>query len=95
VVGEKRLPSTASNPVEYQLGERSKAYVTMNAQVSKSFGESKNFSVYLGGENLTNFFQKNPILAFEDPFGKHFDTNLLWGPLAGRLFYTGVRYTIK
>lgn len=95
VVGEKRLPSTASNPVEYQLGERSKAYVTMNAQVSKSFGESKNFSVYIGGENLTNFFQKNPILAFEDPFGKHFDTNLLWGPLAGRLFYTGVRYTIK
>lgn len=95
VVGKKRLPSTASNPVEYQLGEYSDSYVTMNAQVTKSFGADKNFSVYIGGENLTNFYQKNPILAFEEPFGNHFDTNLLWGPVAGRLFYTGVRYTIK
>ena len=95
VVGKKRLPSTASNPAEYQLGESSKAYLTMNAQVSKSFGAAKNFSVYLGAENFTNYYQKNPILAFDDPFGQHFDTNLLWGPLTGRLFYTGVRYTIK
>lgn len=95
VVGKKRLPSTVDNPVEYQLAAYSDAYVTMNAQVSKSFGVDKNFTIYLGGENLTNFFQKDPILAFDDPFGNHFDTNLLWGPLTGRMFYTGVRYTIK
>jgi len=94
-VGKKRLPSTASNPTAYQLGEYSDAYITMNAQISKSFGLNKNFTVYVGGENLTNFFQKDPILAFEQPFGQHFDTNLLWGPLTGRLFYTGVRYHIK
>ncbi|MBD1433863.1 TonB-dependent receptor [Sphingobacterium sp. DN00404] len=95
VVGKKRLPSTVNNPVEYQLAAYSDAYVTMNAQISKSFGADKNFTIYLGGENLTNFYQKDPILAFEEPFGSHFDTNLLWGPITGRMFYTGVRYTIK
>ncbi len=94
-VGKKRLPSTATNPTEYQLSNYSDAYVTMNAQVSKSFGVDKNLSLYLGGENLTNFYQKDPILAFDDPFGQYFDTNLLWGPIAGRLFYAGIRYTIK
>lgn len=95
VVGKKRIPSTVGNPPQYQLGEYSDAYVTMNAQVSKSFGASKNFTIYIGGENLTDFYQKDPILAFEEPFGANFDTNLLWGPITGRLFYTGVRYTIK
>ncbi len=95
VVGQKRLPSTADNPAEYQLPAFSNAYMTMNAQVSKSFGKEKNFDIYIGGENLSNYYQKNPILAFEDPFGSYFDTNLLWGPLTGRMFYTGVRYHIK
>ncbi|NGM89972.1 TonB-dependent receptor, partial [Parapusillimonas sp. SGNA-6] len=95
VVGDKRLPSTASNPAPYQLPEYSKAYVTMNAQISKTLGKAKNFDIYVGGENLTNYYQKDPILAFDDPFGPHFDTNLLWGPLTGRMFYTGVRYHIK
>lgn len=95
VVGKKRLPSTAGNPVDYQLAAYSDAYVTMNAQISKSFGADKNFTIYLGGENLTNFYQKDPILAFEQPFGDHFDTNLLWGPITGRMFYTGIRYNIK
>ena len=94
-VGQKRLPSTASNPTQYQLSDYSDAYVTMNAQVTKSFGKNKNFDIYVGGENLTNFYQKDPILAFDQPFGNHFDTNLLWGPLTGRMFYAGVRYHIK
>ncbi len=95
VVGEKRLPSTGSNPVAYQLSETSPAYVTMNAQVSRTLGKSKNVDIYIGGENLSNYYQKDPILGFDDPFGPHFDTNLLWGPLTGRMFYTGVRYHIK
>lgn len=95
VVGRKRLPSTADNPPAYQLADYADSYVTMNAQISKSFGPNKNFAVYIGGENLTNFYQKNPILAFDEPFGSYFDTNMLWGPLTGRLFYSGIRYTIK
>lgn len=94
-VGKKRLPSTASNPVQYQLPEYAKSYVTMNAQITKTLGKDKNIDIYVGGENLTDFYQKDPILAFDQPFGDHFDTNLLWGPLTGRMFYTGVRYHIK
>jgi len=94
-VGKKRLPSTAANPAQYRLGTHSDAYLTMNAQVSKSFGAAKGFTVYLGGENLTDFFQKDPILAFDQPFGQYFDSNLLWGPLTGRMFYMGVRFAVK
>ncbi|TJZ61209.1 TonB-dependent receptor [Sphingobacterium olei] len=95
VVGQKRLPSTAANPQEYQLSTFSEAYLTMNAQISKTLGKAKNFDVYVGGENLSNYYQKNPVLAFEEPFGNYFDTNLLWGPLTGRMFYAGIRYHIK
>ncbi|MEI5985574.1 MULTISPECIES: TonB-dependent receptor domain-containing protein [Sphingobacterium] len=95
VVGKKRLPSTVGNPEAYQLATESDAYVTMNAQVSRTFGKNKNFDVYVGGENLSNYFQKDPILAHDNPFGANFDTNLVWGPIVGRMFYTGIRYHIK
>ncbi|MGN5954806.1 TonB-dependent receptor domain-containing protein [Sphingobacterium lactis] len=95
MVGKKRLPNTSTNPAPYQLANQSDAYVTMNAQVSRTFGKNKNFDIYIGGENLTNFYQKDPILAYDDPFGSNFDTNMLWGPIAGRMFYTGIRYHIK
>jgi hypothetical protein len=49
----------------------------------------------VGGENLSNYFQNMPILAADQPFGNYFDTSMLWGPLTGRMFYTGVRYFIK
>ena len=95
IVGKKRIPSTTNNPIQYQLANYSDSYTTMNAQVSKTFGKEKNITIYVGGENLTNYYQKNPILAFEEPFGRHFDTNLLWGPLTGRMIYSGIRYHIK
>lgn len=95
IVGDKRIPSTIENPIAYQVPTKSNAYVTMNAQVSKDFGKHKNFTIYVGGENLTNHFQQNPIIGADDPFGSYFDTSLLWGPLTGRMFYTGVRFHIN
>lgn len=94
-IGSKRIPYTASNPEAYQLSEESPSYVLMNAQVSKSFGKSKLFDLYVGGENLTNYFQKNAILASDQPFSNYFDASMIWGPVSGRQFYTGFRYTIK
>ena len=35
--GKKRLPSTASNPVEYQRQDYSPSFIMMNAQVSKTY----------------------------------------------------------
>jgi len=93
--GSKRIPSTQSNPAAYQMPERSQPYFTMNAQVSKTFGKKKLFDVYVGAENLTNYFQKNLIIAHDDPFGPYFDASMVWGPVSGRLIYGGFRFTIK
>lgn len=95
LVGNKRIPSTEANPVNFKLDNRSPSYVTMNAQVSKSIGKKKAFDFYVGGENLTNYFQKNAIIAPDQPFSNLFDASLVWGPVSGRLIYTGFRYSIK
>lgn len=95
LTGQKRLPSTDGNPVMYQLPAFSKSYATMNAQITRKIGKALPIDVYFGGENLTNYFQKNPILGADDPFGEYFDTSLLWGPLSGRMFYAGVRLSIN
>ncbi|MGZ3844538.1 MAG: TonB-dependent receptor domain-containing protein [Flavisolibacter sp.] len=93
--GKKRIPSTEANPDAYKLNSYSPSYMLMNAQVSKTFGRKKLFDAYVGGENLTNYFQKNVILAAEQPFSPYFDASLVWGPVTGRTLYAGVRYTIK
>ncbi|HMB62574.1 MAG TPA: TonB-dependent receptor, partial [Eudoraea sp.] len=89
-LGEQRLPETASNPVEFQLPRYSDPYSLMNAQVTKVF--SNTFEVYVGGENLTNFTQTDPVLGSQDPFGSIFDTSIVYGPIMGRMYYAGLRY---
>ena len=91
-IGDQRLPDTSSNPIEYQLEEYSNSYSLLNAQVTKVF--SKKFEMYLGVENLTNFTQKNPILASDTPFGANFDSTIIYGPIFGRMFYSGLRFKI-
>lgn len=91
--GAKRIPSTAANPAELQVAGRSPDFLVTNAQVSKNFG--KHLRIYVGGENLFNFVQSNPILAANDPFGEYFDSSLIWGPIFGRMIYAGVHYTIE
>lgn len=91
-VGEQRLPSTTSNPVEFQLGDFVDGYSLMNMQVTKVF--SKKFEVYLGGENLTNFKQDTPVLEANDPFGPNFDTTIVYAPILGTMVYTGFRFKV-
>ncbi len=93
--GRKRIPSTGANPVAYQRPSYSPAFVTMNAQVSKSIGKKNLFDVYIGAENLTNYYQHNAIIAANEPFSPYFDASLIWGPITGRMFYGGLRYRIK
>jgi outer membrane receptor for ferrienterochelin and colicins len=94
-VGQKRLPSTQSNPEAYRLADHSSDYFTMNAQISKRIGKKYPVDVYVGGENLGHFYQKQPVLGADDPFGAYFDTALLWGPLTGRMGYLGIRFFIQ
>jgi outer membrane receptor for ferrienterochelin and colicins len=67
-------------------------FVNVNAQVSRAF---RKFELYVGGENLANFKQPNPIVNAQDPFGKYFDAGQTWGPVVGRLVYAGVRVKVK
>ncbi|MEP7237073.1 MAG: TonB-dependent receptor [Ferruginibacter sp.] len=93
--GKKRLPVTQANLPAYQLDKFSKDYVLMNAQVSKTIGKKFPVDIYIGAENLTNFYQKNAIVASAQPFGSYFDASMIWGPVTGRMFYTGIRFKIK
>jgi hypothetical protein len=67
----------------------------MNAQVTRSFGKKNLIDVYVGGENLTNFFQRNTVISAAQPFNQYFDASLVWGPVSGRLIYAGWRFKIK
>ncbi len=89
-IGRQRLPDTQSNPSEYQMPAWSPAYVRMLAQVTFSKG---GWEVYAGSENLGNFMQQERIIAADDPFGPYFDASFVWGPLSGRHFYAGLRYS--
>lgn len=89
--GPGRIPSTMSNPEPYQRHDSFKAYPVMNAQITKYF---RKWSVYIGGENLTNFMQHNPVIAADDPFSDYFDATMIWGPVHGRKIYAGFRFAI-
>jgi outer membrane receptor protein involved in Fe transport len=92
-LGKQRFSSTQNNPVEYQLPNYSPSIATINAQITKVF--SPKFEVYLGGENLTNLRQNNPIIGAENPFGPNFDTTFVYGPIFGSMYYAGLRFKIN
>ncbi|GAB1349417.1 TonB-dependent receptor [Ignavibacteriales bacterium] len=91
VNGPGRIPSTSTNPAQYQRPENFDAFVNINAQISKKFDI---FELYVGAENLTDFKQANPVIASDDPFGKYFDASMVWGPVSGRKFYAGIRLSV-
>jgi outer membrane receptor for ferrienterochelin and colicins len=92
-IGKQRLPITATNLIQYQLPINSERYSLLNAQITKVFSNA--FEVYVGGENLTNVQQENPILASNAPFGSNFDTTIVYSPIFGRAIYAGLRFKIE
>jgi hypothetical protein len=92
---KKRIPSTASNPEAYKMNDWSPDFAVMNAQISKTVGSKHPVELYIGGENLTNYFQPTTILAADAPFSNYFDASLIWGPVSGRMIYTGLRFKLK
>ena len=88
VFGESRLPGISPTDGVYY----SEVYPMVNAQITHVF---KKWDFYLGGENLTNYKQKDPIIDAANPFGSKFDATEIWGPVMGINVYAGVRYAIK
>jgi outer membrane receptor for ferrienterochelin and colicins len=89
-IGKKRLPNTQANPIENRLSNYSSSYTLLNAQISKSLFNKK-FDVYIGIENILDFKQSNPIIDSQNPFGSYFDASMVWGPVFGRMIYSGLR----
>ena len=74
------------------------AFPMLYAQVTRRF---KGVDIYIGGENLTGFRQKDVILGVPDAASgvvnarqPSFDASAVWGPLMGARFYAGVRFTL-
>lgn len=91
--GPKRLPRTDQNPVGFRARERSPDMFIMLAQINKELGNG--WHIYLGGENLLNVQQTDPIISAEQPFGEYFDASLAWGPIFGRMVYAGVKLRLN
>ncbi len=89
----QRFPGTELSTPEFQLDDYSPTVGTLNLQVTKVF--SPKFEVYLGGENVTNVRQSDPIISPDDPFGANFDSNFVYGPIFGSLYYAGLRFRIQ
>ena len=85
--GGGRMPT----PVDGLWEERFHAYEQVSAQITRWF---RHFSVYIGGENLSGFRQKQPIINAADPWSSTFDPMMVWGPVHGAMFYAGIRVNI-
>ena len=88
--GKHKLPSSFVGDATDNF---SPFYVQLGAQISKFFNNG--IEIYVGGENITNYRQPNPIIGADDPFGDRFDTSQVWGPIVGGIFYGGFRYNLK
>lgn len=85
--GGGRMPT----PVNGMWNERFPAYEQVSAQITRWF---RHFSIYVGGENLTGFRQKQTIINADDPWSATFDPTIVWGPVHGAMFYTGIRINV-
>lgn len=89
--GKSRIPSTSNNPIAYRRPDESKIFLNLNSQVTAVV---KQWEFYIGGENLVNFWQEQPIIAADQVESEFFDASMIWGPLGGVRLYGGLRWTI-
>jgi outer membrane receptor for ferrienterochelin and colicin len=88
--GGGRLPlAYAQEDGSASWNARYKGYEQLSAQVTRWF---RHWSVYIGGENITNFKQRNPIIDAANPWGNKFDATMVWGPVHGAVYYIGFRW---
>ena len=67
-------------------------HAQLMAQVTRYF---RTWSIYVGGENITNFTQDSPIIGASQPYSPNFDASMAWGPIHGWKVYAGFRWAIN
>ena len=87
--GGGRMPlADANNPL---WEDTYQPYHQLMAQITKNF---KQWSIYVGAENMTNYRQPNPIISSDDPWSNDFDATVIYGPLGGWKVYAGFRFSL-
>lgn len=67
-------------------------YIYMLGQITRRF---KRWECYVGVENLTDYTQDCLVIGSDAPMTQAFDASVVYAPIMGRLFYAGLRFTIK
>lgn len=86
-IGPSRVP-TKGDIEEFW----SESFNHLDGQITRRF---KKLDWYLGVENALNFMQDNPIRGIENPYSDSFDAAMIWGPVMGRRFYSGIRIKVN
>lgn len=92
VFGEARLPQNELPGGGTTTDGFSQVYPMLSAQITHIFHD---WEFYLGGENLANYTQRNPIIDAANPFSSSFDATRVWAPVVGMNIYAGFRFSIK
>lgn len=90
-----------NGPMKLPVGDRtiddrpdkSPWFTIINFQVTKTF--LNGFEFYGGVKNILNFMPDDPLLGWENPFGKNFDTSYNYASVQGIKGFAGLRYTIQ
>ena len=82
--GGGRMPT----PVDNLWADTFPAYEQLSAQITRWF---RHFSIYIGGENLTGYRQRQTVVNAEHPWSSSFDPTMIWGPVHGAMGYIGIR----
>lgn len=91
VIGQARLPQNLLPDGSYTTDNLSEVYPLVSGQITHVY---KKWDFYLGGENILNYRQSNPIIDAQNPFSPTFDATRVWAPIFGANVYLGVRFSI-
>lgn len=89
--GKKRMATLPEGSLLSEEDVYTPAFAIFNAHISKQY--RRNWEFYVGGENLGNYKQTDPIMGADNPFSPMFDASRVWAPIFGIKVYVGMRYT--
>lgn len=91
VFGKSRLPVVELAPGTLSTDNVSKVWPSVGGQITYVL---RKLEIYLGGENLANYTQKDPIIGANAPFDPYFNATRTWAPIYGVNVYAGMRFAI-
>lgn len=92
IFGKQRLPIMFLPSGNLTTENESEVYPMLSAQITHVY---KRFDFYVGGENLLDYRQTDPIISAENFNSTTFDATRVWAPVAGINVYFGVRFAIE